>query len=82
VKPGAKRRVSLFTADGCHLCEVALATVRRLQAELGFELEVVDIGGDPQLEADYRQRLPVLEIDGEPAFTYFVSPAALRELLA
>jgi hypothetical protein len=43
-----------------------------------FELEVVPIDGDPGLEARYRALLPVVEIDGEQAFTYFVDPDALR----
>jgi Glutaredoxin-like domain (DUF836) len=47
-----------------------------------FELELVDIGGDPELERRYREHLPVLEIDGEHAFTYFVEPDALRARLA
>ena len=45
-----------------------------MRAELGFELEEIDIGGDPELERAYRERLPVVEIDGEQAFTYFVAP--------
>jgi hypothetical protein len=38
----------------------------------------VDISGDPELESRYREWLPVVEIDGERAFVYFVDPAALR----
>ena len=49
---------------------------------MDFELEEVDIAGDPELEARYREWLPVLEIDGERAFTYFVQPDALRRKLA
>jgi glutaredoxin-like protein DUF836 len=47
-----------------------------------FELEEVDIAGNPDLEARYREWLPVVEIDGERAFTYFVQPDALRRKLA
>ena len=50
--------------------------------ELGFELEEVDIGGDAELEARYRELIPVVEIDGKQAFTYFVPPDALRRKLA
>jgi len=46
-----------------------------------FDLEVVDIGGDTALEAAYRADLPVIEIDGVRAFTYFVSVAALLDRL-
>jgi glutaredoxin len=74
-------RVVLYHAQGCHLCERALAVVEEVQEELGFELQLVDIGGDPELEARYRELLPVVEIDGERAFTYFVSPQALRARL-
>jgi hypothetical protein len=47
-------------------------------AESGAPFEEVDIGGDPELEAAYREWLPVVEIDGERAFVYFVDPAAFR----
>jgi Glutaredoxin-like domain (DUF836) len=56
-----------------------LETVR---AEEPFDLEEVDISGDAELEARYREWLPVVEIDGERAFTYFVPPDALRRKLA
>ena len=53
-----------------------------LQAELGFALEDVDITGVPELEAEYRAWLPVVEIGGRRAFVYFVDPAAFRRKLA
>ena len=56
--------------------------VRSAQEELGFELELVDIAGDPDLEARYRELLPVVEIDGRRAFTYFVDAEALRARVA
>jgi hypothetical protein len=43
-----------------------------------FELLEVDIGGDSELEARYREWLPVVEIDGERAFVYYVDPDAFR----
>ena len=52
------------------------------RTELGFELAIVDVTGDPALEARYREHLPVVEIDGVRAFTYFVEPDALRARLA
>jgi glutaredoxin len=75
------RQVVVYTATGCQLCQRALEVVREVQAEVGFELDVVDIGGDPALEARYREHLPVIEIDDERAFTYFVDPDALRSRL-
>ena len=34
------------------------------------------------LEAQYREWLPVVEIDGERAFVYYVDPGALRRKVA
>jgi glutaredoxin len=70
--------VTLYHAEGCHLCERARAHVAALREELGFELEEVDIGGDAELEARYREWLPVVEIDGVRAFVYYVQPDAFR----
>jgi hypothetical protein len=53
-----------------------------VQQELGFELEEVAIDGDEELEARYRELIPVLEIDGKQEFVYFVDPEALRRKLA
>jgi glutaredoxin len=73
--------VTLYHAQGCHLCERARTQLRDLQAELGFELAEVDIGGDAELEAAHREFLPVVELDGERLFTYFVHADALRRRL-
>jgi glutaredoxin len=75
-------RVTLYTARGCGLCERALEVVRQVQGGTGFELDVVSVDGNPALEARYREHLPVIEIDGERAFTHFVEPDALRARLA
>lgn len=71
-------RVVLYSAEGCHLCERALEVVDQVCAG---DFERVDIGGVPELEAAYRASIPVVEIDGERAFTYFVQPEALRQRL-
>jgi len=52
-----------------------------LTVELGFELELVDIDGDRSSKPYYREHLPVVEVDGAQAFTYFVEPGALRARL-
>ena len=75
-------QVVVYHAEGCHLCERALAQVRELRDELGFELREVDITGDPALEAEYREWLPVVEVDGRRRFTYHVQPEALRRAVA
>ena len=77
-----KPRVVVYHAQGCHLCERALEQVRAFRDELGFELEEVDIGGDDELEANYREWIPVVEIDGRRRFTYHVQPGPFRRAVA
>ena len=47
-----------------------------------FELEEVNIAGVPELEERYREWLPVVEIDGERAFVYYIDEAALLRKLS
>jgi Glutaredoxin-like domain (DUF836) len=68
--------VTLYHAAGCHLCERAREQLRRLRRTVPFELDEVDIGGDPDLERRHREWLPVVEIGGERAFVYYVDEAA------
>ncbi|HSK15257.1 MAG TPA: glutaredoxin family protein [Gaiellaceae bacterium] len=75
------RRVTLYRAEGCHLCESAERVLVRVRADVPFELDEVDIAGDPELERRYRERIPVVAVDGEEAFTYFVHPDGLRRRL-
>jgi hypothetical protein len=55
--------------------------IARVREEIPFELREVDIGGDPELELSYRERIPVVEVDGVEAFVYFVHPDGLRRRL-
>jgi glutaredoxin len=73
--------VRVYHAPGCHLCESALGAIERVRADIEFALEQVDITGDPDLERRYRERIPVVEIDGVEAFTYFVHAEVLRRRL-
>jgi hypothetical protein len=55
--------------------------VEEVCEELGVSFEEVDITGDPELEARYREWLPVVEIDGARAFVYHVPADGLRRRL-
>ena len=55
---------------------------RRCRASSASPYAEVDITDDAELEARYREWLPVVEIDGERAFVYYVDEAALRRKLA
>jgi glutaredoxin len=73
--------VTVYSRPGCHLCEEAIATLRRLQRELGFRLAERDIDADEALQRAYFERVPVIALDGEELSDFFVDEAALRERL-
>jgi glutaredoxin len=73
--------VTVYSRSDCHLCEEAIATLRRLQRELGFGLVESDIDGDEALQRAYFERVPVIALDGEELSDFFVDEAALRERL-
>jgi len=73
--------VTIYLAEGCHLCESAQRVLSAVREEVPFRLVEVEIDDDPELERAYRERIPVVAVDGEEAFTYFVHPDGLRRRL-
>jgi glutaredoxin len=75
------RRIVVYYADNCSLCERAKSTLAEVRRDIEFDLREVNITGDVELEARYREWLPVVEIDGERAFVYHVDADALLRKL-
>ena len=74
--------VTLYGKPGCHLCEEAQAVVQAVRAERPFDLEEVDITRDPALENRYRERIPVVAIDGVEALELVIERSELERCLA
>jgi len=75
------RQVVLYTKEGCHLCEVAKATIMGLRREVDFTLREIDITTDPELFDEHRYDIPVVEVDGLRAFKHRVDARALLQRL-
>jgi hypothetical protein len=75
-------RLTLYGRLECHLCHEMRAVVDAIRADVPFDLDEVDIDGDPALVAAYGEEIPVLLVNGRKAFKYRVTPAALRARLA
>ena len=73
--------ITIFSRHGCHLCEVAEATLADLKKELDFEIEVNFIDGDVELEKLYGNEVPVIHIDGKHHDFYRVNPERFRSSL-
>ena len=70
-------RLVLYGRPGCHLCDDARAVLERL----GATFEEVDIEGDDALHRAYLERIPVVALDGEELYDFFVDEADLRRRL-
>jgi thioredoxin reductase (NADPH) len=75
-------RLTLYSREYCHLCGEMIAVLRRLQAGLPFELEIVDVDSAPELERRYGEKVPVLVHHGEEICHYRLEPAVFTEYLA
>jgi glutaredoxin len=74
--------IVLYGRPGCHLCNDARAVLERIRDELPFALVERDIEQDDALFKAYLERIPVIALDGEELFDFFVDEAELRRRLA
>ena len=74
--------VTLYGRPGCHLCDDALAVLERIRSDAPFELRTVNIEDDDALLRAYLERIPVVAVDGDEVYDYFVDEADLRARLA
>ncbi|WP_369257893.1 glutaredoxin family protein [Geodermatophilus amargosae] len=74
----AAARLRLLTRAGCHLCVTAAETVARIAAEAGVGTDEVDVDTDPELQAEYGDRVPVVLLDGREHSYFTVDVPRLR----
>lgn len=75
-------RVLVYTREGCHLCAVAESDVARICGGLGLGFRTVDVDTDPELRAEYGDRVPVIMVDGREHGFWRVEEPRLRAALA
>ena len=73
--------VTVYSRHGCHLCEDAVKTLEGMREELAFEIEIIFIDGNPELEKLYGNEVPVIHINGEHHDFYKVDPERFRTSL-
>ena len=73
--------ITVYSRHGCHLCEDAEKTLRNLQKELNFEMEVIFIDANETLEKLYGHEVPVIHINGEHHDFFRVNPERFRASL-
>ena len=74
-------KVTIYSRQGCHLCDDAHNTLESMREELKFEIEVINIDEDAELIKLYSDQVPVIHIDGIHHDFYKVDPTRLRSSL-
>ena len=78
-------QVVLYSRSGCHLCDVALETLENLQNELKdqvpFDIQLLLIDGNPELERLFGEQVPVTYINGTPHDFWKVDPERFKKAL-
>jgi len=75
--------VTVYSREECHLCDEAIETVEAVASSVAatVEIEEVDVDEDPELAAEYGDRVPYVFVDGRPAFKFRVAESELRSRL-
>ena len=73
--------IEIMTKKDCCLCDEAKAIIEQVIAEIPAELKMTDIESDPELFERYKEKIPVVLINGEESFAYKVHPITLRKKL-
>jgi glutaredoxin len=74
----AEPRLQLLIRADCHLCADAAAALAPVAAEAGLDLATVDVDGDPDLQAEFGDRVPVVLLDGREHSYFTVDVPRLR----
>ena len=75
-------RITLYGRADCELCHEMRIVVDEVGRALPLDGEEVDVDGSPELRARWGDTVPVLAVNGRPAFKVRVTAAALRDRLA
>ena len=71
-------KFTVLSREYCHLCDVLLEGLRKLQARFDFDIEVVDVDSDPALEERWGDKVPVV-LDGPIEVCHYHLDAAAVE---
>ncbi|GJL77879.1 MAG: hypothetical protein NPINA01_08680 [Nitrospinaceae bacterium] len=73
--------LEILTKKDCGLCDDAKTIVDQVARDYKTQVIMTDIESDPDLFEQYKERIPVVRINGEESFVYKVHPITLRKKL-
>jgi thioredoxin reductase (NADPH) len=76
-----QQTLTVYSRAYCHLCEEMIEALRGLQGLFPFEVVVVDVDSDPELEGRYGEKVPVLAHGDRELCHYRLEAAAVTAYL-
>jgi glutaredoxin len=76
-----RHEVTLLVRDDCQACAAAREDIARICAELDVAWRTSDVDADPELRAEYGDRVPVILVDGREHGFWAVQEQRLRAAL-
>ena len=73
--------IEVMTKKDCCLCDDAKKIIEQIIVEFSAELKMTDIKSDSELFERYKEKIPVVLINGIESFVYKVHPITLRKKL-
>ena len=77
----ASATLTVYSRRHCHLCDEMIAALQEMQGRFRFEMQVVDVDGDPELVRRHGERVPVLAHGERDLCHYFLDSAAVSKYL-
>ena len=73
--------VEILTKRDCSLCDEVKRIVNRVLPDYPAQLVITDIESDSSLHEKFKERIPVVRINGEESFVYKTHEITLRRKL-
>ena len=70
--------VEVYGKRDCCLCDEVKATLLKIRRDIPFDLHEIDIESTPELYETYRERIPLVFVNGRLAFKFRMDEDALR----
>jgi glutaredoxin len=76
------RLLTVYGRTYCHLCDDMIAALHTLQGRFSFELTVVDVDTNPEVETRFGDKVPVLMYGDRELCHYFMDEPIVSAVLS
>jgi thioredoxin reductase (NADPH) len=74
--------LTVYSRAYCHLCAEMIEALQGLQGLFHFDIAVIDVDADPELERRHGESVPVLMHDGRELCHFRLVPAIVTAYLS